>query len=430
VVFRHLLNTFSAMHAPRLPHFFHSLFLASLFVAGTLLAGPIPEYTPIDPPAYIPEGAPDFIPDFPFGDVVNPYLDANPGRQVVNVGEPVTLRVDVAELGDVGYQWQKDGVAIPGANEPTLTLPSVDRTDSGTYSVRITLGESALLTSTAYFAVSAPTLGDGSLLNISTRGLVGTGQSVMIGGFVIDGSEPRTVAITAKGPSLAAFGISNTIADPQITLYRGQEVIGSNDSLSDLDQVERDAIVLAGLAPTDPSEPAMAVSLDPGPYTVRVTNNAGVEGVGLIEVYDWDLMTGNAMDADSRLLNISTRGVVGSGQSVMIGGFVIDGTEPKAVAIIAKGPSLAAFGITNAITDPAITLRRGQEVVARNDDTSALPMQNRTILAQGGLLPPDLSESALLATLEPGAYTVVLQNNGASDGVGIVEVYDWDRIAP
>jgi len=114
----------------------------------------------------------------------------------------------------------------------------------------------------------------------------------------------------------------------------------------------------------------------------------------------------------------------------MIGGFVINGTEPKAVAIIAKGPSLAAFGITNAITDPAITLRRGQEIVAQNDDTSALPMQNRTMLSQVGLLPADLSESALLAVLEPGAYTVVLQNNGASDGVGIVEVYDSDRIAP
>jgi hypothetical protein len=418
------------MHARRLPLFFYSIVLASLFAAGTLLAGPIPEYTPADPPEYIPEGAPDFIPDYPFGDLVNPYMDASPGSQVVRTGDPVTLRVDVAELGEVGYQWQKDGIAVPGATESTLTLPAVDRTDSGTYSVRITIGETTQLTSTAYFAVSSPTLGDGNLLNISTRGLVGTGQSVMIGGFVIEGSEPRTVAITAKGPSLAAFGINNAIADPQITLYRGQQIIGTNDSLSDLDPIERDAIILAGIAPTDPSEPAMAVSLDPGPYTVRVTNNAGAEGVGLIEVFDWDLMTGNAADADSRLLNISTRGIVGSGQSVMIGGFVINGTEPKAVAIIAKGPSLAAFGITNAITDPAITLRRGQDVIAQNDDTAALPMQNRTMLAQGGLLPTDLSESALLATLEPGAYTVVLQNNGASDGVGIVEVYDWDRIAP
>jgi len=418
------------MHARRLPLFFYSIILASLFAAGTLLAGPIPEYTPADPPEYIPAGAPDFIPDYPFGDLVNPYMDANPGSQAVRVGDPITLRVDVAELGEVGYQWQKDGIPIPGATESTLTLPAVDRTDSGTYSVRITIGESTQLTSTAYFSVSSPTLGDSNLLNISTRGLVGTGQSVMIGGFVIDGSEPRTVAITAKGPSLAAFGISNTIADPQITLYRGGQIICTNDSLSDLDPVERDAIILAGIAPTDPSEPAMAVSLDPGPYTVRVTNNAGTEGVGLIEVFDWDLMTGNAADADSRLLNISTRGIVGSGQSVMIGGFVINGTESKAVAIVAKGPSLAAFGITNAITDPAITLRRGQEIVAQNDDTGALPMQNRTMLSQVGLLPTDLSESALLVVLEPGAYTVVLQNNGASDGVGIVEVYDWDRIAP
>ena len=100
------------MYARRRPHFFLSFILASLFAAGTLLTGPIPEYTPIDPPPYIPEGAPDFIPDYPFGDVVNPYMDAKPGSQVVNIGDPVILRVDVAELGNVGYQWQKDGVGI------------------------------------------------------------------------------------------------------------------------------------------------------------------------------------------------------------------------------------------------------------------------------------------------------------------------------
>ena len=418
------------MHALRFTQSAVSLVLAWLLAATILVAGPLPDYIPSDPPDWAPSDVPDFIPDFPFGDVVSPYLDANPGSQSVNTGETVTLRVDVAEFGTVDYQWLKDGVAIPGATGPTFSLAAVDKTDTGTYSVRITIGETSQLTSTAYFSVSSPTMGDGNLLNISTRGLVGSGESVMIGGFVITGSGPRTVAITAKGPSLAEFGISNAISDPRITLYQGQEIIGSNDSLADLDPVERDALILAGIAPDDPAEPAMAVSLDPGAYTVRVTNNGGTEGVGLVEVFDWDLLTGNGAINDSRLLNISTRGIVGSGQSVMIGGFVIDGTDPKTVAITAKGPSLAQFGIQNPISDPSLKLRRGSELVAQNDDIVALPTQNRDILAQGGVLPSDLYESALLVTLEPGAYTVVLQNDGPAAGVAIVEVYDWDRASP
>ena len=418
------------MHALRLPRFFLSLLLASFLTVTLAVAGPVPEYTPIDPPGYVPEDVPDFIPDFPFGDVVSPYVDANPGDQSINAGETITLRVDVADLGDVGYQWLKDGIEIAGATGPTLELPSVDRTDAGTYSVRITIGETAQLTSNAYFSVSSPSIGDGSLLNISTRGLVGSGETIMIGGFVISGTGPRTVAITAKGPSLAQYGITNAITDPEITLYRGQEIIGSNDALGDLDPVERDAIILAGIAPTDPAESAMAVSLDPGAYTVQVRNNGGGEGVGLVEVFDWDLLSGDGEATTSRLLNISTRGIVGSGESVMIGGFVIDGTEPKTVAITAKGPSLAQYGISNPISDPSISLMRGQDTIAQNDDVVALPTQNRDILAQGGVLPGDLYESALLIALEPGAYTVVLKNDGPTAGVGIVEVYDWDRAAP
>lgn len=418
------------MHALRLPRFFASLLLASLLTVAFSLAGPVPDYTPAEPPGYVPTDIPDFTPDFPFGDVVSPYVDSSPGDQSVNIGETIALRVDVADLGDVGYQWLKDGVEIAGATEPILELPAVDRTDAGTYSVRITIGETAQLTSNAYFSVSSPSIGDGNLLNISTRGLVGSGESIMIGGFVIAGTGPRTVAITAKGPSLAQYGINNTISDPQISLYKGQELIGSNDALSELDPVERDAIILAGIAPTDPSESAMAVSLDPGAYTVQVRNNGGSEGVGLIEVFDWDILSGNTDVTTSRLLNISTRGIVGSGESVMIGGFVIDGTEAKTVAITAKGPSLAQYGISNPISDPSISLMRGQDLIAQNDDVVALPTQNRDILAQGGVLPGDLYESALLIALEPGAYTVVLKNDGPTAGVGIVEVYDWDRAAP
>jgi hypothetical protein len=125
-------------------------------------------------------------------------------------------------------------------------------------------------------------------VNISTRGRVLTGNDVMIGGFVIQGSAPQTIAIVATGPSLAAFGITNPLANPTIRVVRSsdQVVVASNDDWgTDADAAQLQA---AGFAPTNPLESGLYRSLPPGAYTVIVEGVGGGTGVAVIGVYKAD----------------------------------------------------------------------------------------------------------------------------------------------
>jgi hypothetical protein len=123
------------------------------------------------------------------------------------------------------------------------------------------------------------------------------------------------------------------------------------------------------------------------------------------------------------LINISTRGRVQTGNDVMIGGFVINGQAPKQVAIVGTGPSLAAFGIANPLADPTLTLVRSsdQATIATNDNWQAA--SNAAALTASGFAPSDALESAILVTLNPGAYTAILSGVGGGTGVGVIGVY-------
>ena len=106
------------------------------------------------------------------------------------------------------------------------------------------------------------------------------------------------------------------------------------------------AIQNSGHAPSQPSESAIIATLQPGSYTAIVRGVNNTVGVALVEVYD--LSPGTT----SILVNISTRGLVKTGNDVMIGGLIIEGSGPKTVIIRAIGPELMPFGIPNALTDP------------------------------------------------------------------------------
>ena len=127
-----------------------------------------------------------------------------------------------------------------------------------------------------------PTVGP-QVLNLSTRGLVGTGDNVLIGGFIVSGTEPKTMVLRALGPSLSSFGLSGLLADPVLRVYDSSgNVVASNDnwqSDSNASLVEAN-----GLAPGNPSEAAIARGLAPGSYTVIVTGKDATSGVGLVEL--------------------------------------------------------------------------------------------------------------------------------------------------
>jgi len=299
----------------------------------------------------------------------------------------------------------------------TVTLTAVAATGSafsgwsgacvGMSACVVTMAEAREVTATFTSGASPP-----RLVNIAARGPVYTGDYVMIGGFVIGGSAPKKVLITARGPSLAAFNVPGVLPNPSLVLYSGQAVVAANDDWGT--NANAAEIAATGIGPTDALESAILVTLDPGPYTAIVYGTGGATGIGIVEVFEVD-------KPEVPLVNIATRAPVLTGDSVLIGGFVIQGDGPKTVLVTARGPSLAAQGVPGVLANPALTLYAGQTVIATNDDwgTNA----NAAAIQATGVAPADPLESALLLTLNPGAYTAIVTGAGGATGIGIVEIF-------
>jgi hypothetical protein len=251
------------------------------------------------------------------------------------------------------------------------------------------------------------------LINIATRGQVQTSDNVMIGGFIIQGAAPKTVLVRARGPDLSNYGVPGALADPMLTLYSGQTVIAANDDWQS-DAAAAQAITATGYAPANAKESAVLKTLNPGAYTAIVSGVGGATGIGIIEVFEVD-------HPEVPLVNIATRGLVQTGDNVMIGGFIISGTAPQTVLIRARGPDLTNFGVPGALANPTLALYAGQTVIASNDDWQSAA--NATDIQNTGLAPANSLESAILTTLQPGAYTVIVSGVGGGTGVGIVEVF-------
>jgi hypothetical protein len=254
-----------------------------------------------------------------------------------------------------------------------------------------------------------------SLSNLSTRGQVLSGGDVMIGGFVIDGPGAKTVVVRAIGPSLAAYGIASPLANPMLTLVRAsdQQVVAVNDDWGSAANLPE--LAATGLVPADAKESAILTTLAPGAYTAIVSGVGGATGVGVFEVYEVDR-------ADVPMVNLSTRGRVGTGADVMIGGFVVKGNGPQTVVVRARGPSLTQYGIANALANPTLTLVRAADNVAVATNDNWPGASNAAQLQATGFAPPDALEAAIHITLNPGAYTAIVNGSGAA-GVAIVEVF-------
>jgi hypothetical protein len=246
-----------------------------------------------------------------------------------------------------------------------------------------------------------------------------TGNNVGIGGFTITGSVPKHVIIRAIGPSLTKFGFTaaEVLADPTLEVH-GPGAFGTitNNNWRDSQEAQ---IKADGLAPTNDLESAIDATLPPGQYTAILSGNGNPAGICLFEVYDLDTA------ATSKLANLSTRAFVGTGNNVVIAGFVLGNNQGNdRVVIRGLGPSLSSFGIANTLADPTLELRdeNGTLLFANNDwqDNAA---QAADITA-AGLAPSNAKESAIAATLPPGLYTAILAGLNGGTGVGTVEVYD------
>jgi arylsulfate sulfotransferase len=259
-----------------------------------------------------------------------------------------------------------------------------------------------------------PTVGP-QALNISTRGLVGTGDNVLIGGFIITGTDPKTVVLRALGPSLSGFGLSGVLADPVLSVYNSSHtLIATNDNW----QSDPNHFIVEsnGLAPANLSESAAARSLAPGAYTVIVTGKDPTPGIGLVEVYDIEPLS------HSTLANMSTRGSVGTLDNVLISGFIVGDVGSSTVVVRALGPSLASHGVSGVLSDPTLEIYDSTgSLIASNDNW--LDNVNWIDVRKNALSPTSPSESALVLHLPAGAYTAIVRGANDGTGIGLAEVY-------
>lgn len=284
---------------------------------------------------------------------------------------------------------------------------SVSPTQNTTYTVQGVNANGAGNVASATVLTASP-----RVVNISTRSQVLFGENQMIAGFIIQGSSPKTVVVRVRGPSLAALGVANPLANPVLSLFRGQTVLAGNDNWRSTNEA---AIQASGFAPSHDLESAILMTLAPGAYTAIVAGAgfSGSTGVAIIEVFEVD-------HPENPFVNISTRALVGTGENVLIGGLIVQGNGPVTVVIRARGPSMSQF-VTNTLANPVLQLFAGQTVVASNDDWINGP--DAAQIQTAGFAPGYSVESAILVTLQPGAYTAIVSGVGGTTGVGIVEVF-------
>jgi hypothetical protein len=254
----------------------------------------------------------------------------------------------------------------------------------------------------------------GKLLNISTRLRVQTGDSVLISGFIIAGTEAKTVLVRGIGPSLTAAGVPGALEDTTLALFAGDTQLQAND---DWFETQGDEIRATGLQPVFSTESAMLRTLAPGSYTAVVRGKNNSSGVGVVEVYDL------ASTSNSKLGNVSTRGFVETGGNVMIGGFIAGYSSSDNVNVIVRaiGPSLSGFGVPNALADPILSLYDSNgALVAENDNWRDT---NETAIAASGLAPRNNAESAILIARPPGNTTAIVRGKNGGIGNALVEVY-------
>jgi autotransporter-associated beta strand protein len=320
-------------------------------------------------------------------------------------------------LFSITYNANSVVLTAQGGPSPTPTAtatatPTATATATATASPVATATASPTPTATAS-ATSTPN--PTTLANISTRLRVETGDNVLIGGFIITGTQPKRVIAIATGPSLTAFGVPGVLDDPTLELFQGSTLLESNDNWRD--SLNQQAIINSTVAPTDDLESAVIATLpaNNAQYTAVVRGANNGTGVGTVQFFDLD------RSVDSKLANISTRGFVQTGSNVLIAGTIVLGAAPQKVIVRAIGPSLPFAGI---LADPTLELRDGNgAILDSNDNWKDSP--NKQAIIDTTIPPTNDAESAIVATLPASGaqYTAIVRGVGGTSGIAVVEIF-------
>lgn len=295
--------------------------------------------------------------------------------------------------------------------------------DFRVYQRAITAAEVGALASTADPATTR-------LTNLSIRTGAGTGDATLIVGFYVGGAGTaggKSLLLRGVGPTLTTFGVSGALPDPEIELLRDGRRIAANDNWGGADSLAAAFAATGAFAFAAPGSRDAALLLSdiaPGVYSAIVRGVGGSAGIALAEVYEVTSPRVPAT-AEARLINLSARAVVGTGDNLLIAGFVVSGTGSKRVLIRAIGPTLSAFGVAGVLGHPQLTVFRDGSVIAANDDWGGNVALSTAGASVGAFnLSPTSADAALLLTLNPATYTVQVSGAGGTTGVALVEIYE------
>ncbi len=339
-----------------------------------------------------------------------PAITAQPIGFTAAPGSTAALAVSASGSGNQ-YQWRRNGAAISGATDATLLLPAVSAAAAGDYSVVVTNSSGSVASSAATVTVEA---GEARLANLSVRANLAAGQTLIVG-FATNGE--KSILIRGIGPTLGAapFNFSGVYADPRLEVYEGSTLVTQNEDWS---ASLASAFTAVGAFPLGNGSRDAALQSN-----LQAAHSAHLKGPGsgvtLVELYD----SGGAMFP--RLINVSARNFVGTGDDILIAGFNVSGTVAKTLLIRAVGPSLQAlFGLTDALTDPKLEIYNsaGAKLV-ENDNWSAALAPIATSVG-GFALVNGSRDAALLVSLSPGSYTAQVAGVANGTGEALVEVYE------
>lgn len=363
-----------------------------------------------------------------------PSIVAQPQSQIrIARGANVTAALTVLATGspEPSYQWRRDGVPVEGGSLPTLAITGATDRDAGVYTCLVTNSNGLAISQTATVTlVTAVPTEIGRLSNLSILSPLTPGEQMTMGTVLGGAGTSGTKALLARvaGPSLAQFGITEFLPDPQMSLLRaGGGAVASNDDwgggaglAATFNQVGAFAFAATGSRDAAIYQPALPA----GGYTVELGEKTGKPGFVIAELYD-STPKSSFTASTPRLINVSVRRSIPEGTS-LVAGFYVDGTTARTVLIRAIGPGLAVFGVSETMPDPVLKLYGGNStVVGGNDNWGGAAHLSAAGTAVGAfaVANPSSNDAMLLITLPPGKYTAEVTGKGAG-GAALVEVYE------
>ena len=366
---------------------------------------------------------------------VAPIITQQPSDATVTEGSSASFSITVSGTAPLTYAWYKGVTAISGATSATYTISATQLGDAGSFTCVVTNSAGQATSNAAALVVNAKSTGGGStgtgtsnaarLVNLGVRSQIGGAAGTPTIGFVLRGSGAgKKLIIRAVGPTLVNYGVTNALLDPQLQLWTAGSpgtMIATNDNWQTSDS---DAFVSVGAFPLSigSGDAAIVKTLPAGGYSTPIIAPNGTSGVVLIECYD-----GSSSDTSTQLVNASALALVGTGDNVLIPGFVIEGEGTIKLLVRAVGPKLQDYGVSGTLADPQMKLYHDGAVIASNDNwsdaTNAQEIESTATQVGAFSLTRGSKDACLLVTLPAGLYSAVGSGVGDTQGTALVEVY-------